>query len=100
MQYYSQLVHKIFDTEEACLDAEKEFKTALAEKEAKELKLKEEKKSRAKEVEDAYEAYQEAEKKYIKLRNEFIKDYKQYRMTYSSVADYVNDIFEHQLKIF
>ena len=89
MKYLSEKLNKAFDTVEDLEKAEKEF----AEKEAEKTKLVEVKKTRAKEVEDAYVEYQqvkeeaynkiaEAEKKWIELRDAFAKDYGGYHMTY------------------
>lgn len=89
MKYLSEKLNKAFDTVEDLEKAEKEF----AEKEAEKTKLVEVKKTRAKEVEDAYIEYQqvkeeaynkiaEAEKKWIELRDAFAKDYGGYHMTY------------------
>lgn len=70
MKYFSEKLKKVYDTVEDLETAEKEFD----EKHEKELALKEERKQRAQEVEDAY-------KKYLDLRANFIKDYKSYHMT-------------------
>lgn len=68
--YKSELLNKEFETEEACLDAEKKYE----EEHAKELALKEERAERAKEVQEAY-------KHYLELRAKFIEDYKSWHMT-------------------
>ncbi len=70
MKYYSEVVKKNFDSEQECLDAEKKYE----EEHAQELALKEERATRAKEVQEAY-------KKYLELRAKFIEDYKSYHMT-------------------
>lgn len=70
MKYYSEKLNKVFNKVEDLESAEKEH----AEKEAQALKLREERKVRAKEVEDAYIAYK-------KLLNQFIKDYGSYHQT-------------------
>lgn len=70
MKYYSEKLNKVFDKVEDLESAEKEY----AEKETQALKLREERKIRAKEVEDAYIAYK-------KLLNQFIKDYGSYHQT-------------------
>ena len=70
MKYYSETLNKVFDTED-------ELKTAEEEQEKKyavQLKKKEERAERAKEVEKAY-------KEYRKLLNAFIKDYGYYHQT-------------------
>ena len=89
MKYFSDKVNKVFDTVEELEAAEKEQE----EKEAEKTKLVEVKKSRAKEVEDAYLEYEnvkekaykeiaEAEDKWIQLRDKFAEDYNGYHMTY------------------
>lgn len=70
MRYYSDTLKKLFETEEELKKAEVEFE----EKHALELKQKEERANRAKEVEEAY-------KKYLDLRSKFVKDYGSYHMT-------------------
>lgn len=89
MKYLSEKTNKVYGSIEELEADEKAYEA----KEAEKAKLLEEKKSRAKEVEDAYEellkvkeaAYNqiaEAEKKYIKLRDKFAEDYNGYHMTY------------------
>lgn len=69
-KYYSDLTKKFYDVSE---DAEKEEK-ALEEKNAIELKKKEERVAAAKEIENAY-------KHYLELRADFIKKYGSYHLT-------------------
>ena len=87
--YRSKLLNKYFESYDEMLKAEQEFKKETEEK----TKLVEEKKARAKEVEDAYLEYQkvkedcltkmaEAEKKWLELRDKFAEDYHGYHMTY------------------
>ena len=68
--WYSESLKKYFDDQEACEKAEKEFE----EKHALELKKKEEKTAKAKEIEEAY-------KHYLELRDEFVKTYGAWHMT-------------------
>ena len=86
---YSKLLQKPFDTLEELKTAEDAYNKANEEK----LRLTAEKKTRAKEVEEAYLEYQkvrkeaykkisEAEKKWVELRDKFAKDYNGYHMTY------------------
>lgn len=70
MKYYSEKTNKVYTTTEELENAEKEFD----EREAKELALRDERKARAHEVEEAY-------KKYLELKAKFIEDYKSYHMT-------------------
>lgn len=92
MLYTSEKTGKSYKTEEECKNADAEFEK----EEAKKKELVEVKKTRAKEVEDAYKDYlkvrdeafnkiAEAEKKWIELRNKFSEDYGGYHMTYTNV---------------
>lgn len=70
MKYYSEKLKKLFDKEEELREAEKTFN----EKEALELKKREQRATRAKEVDEAYNHYAE-------LLKAFIKDYGSYHHT-------------------
>lgn len=87
--YYSKLLNKPFDSLEELKKAEAKV---LEEQSAKE-KLTAEKRTRAKEVEEAFLEYQKireqayemiakAEREYLLLRDKFAKDYGGYHMTY------------------
>ena len=91
MKFYSEKTNKLYETVEAAEAAEKES----AEKEAEKTKLAETKKARATEVENAYKAVVEARKqardiikkaddKYNDLKNNFVKDFGAYHITYSA----------------
>lgn len=71
--FYSEELKKYFDTEEACLKAEKEHN----DKKAAEVKAAEEKKVAKKAVDEAFE-------KYIKLKNEYLKKYGEYDWFFST----------------
>jgi len=90
MKYYSEELQKTFDTEEECVAAEKEYLAKLEKEKQENMRLKEEKTSRAKAVQAAYEKYVEAEKEYKSLRNDFIKDYGYFHATYSTSEDLNN----------
>lgn len=79
-KYYSDLTKKFYDVQD---EAEKEEEKERV-KNAIELKKKEEKAARAKEIEAAYAQCIEASKKYYDLRNKFIKDYGAFHMTYKN----------------
>ena len=90
MLYTSELNGKSYKTIKELEAAEAEIKKQEQEKAA----LAEVKKTRAKEVQTAYEEYlavrkeayskiAEAEKKYLALRDSFAKDYKGYHCTYT-----------------
>lgn len=81
MKYYSEKTHKTYDTEEACLAAEKELEDAItAEKERKE-KLAATRKERAQEVKDAYEDSIKAKDHFNEVLNNFVRDYGSFHMT-------------------
>lgn len=84
MKFYSDKLNQLFETEKECAEAESAHEKALAEAEAKKKALAEERASRAKEVEDAYKAALEARKVYNKKLDAFLKDYKQFHMTFTS----------------
>ena len=99
MRIYSELTNKDYKTVDECLAAEKEHKDQLQKQEAEKKALTEKRAERAKEVEAAYKAAVDAQKKYLELRNQFIEDYHSYHMTYSSVCDSLDDLLEAFLKI-
>ena len=70
MKYYSETLNKVFDTEDKLKAAEKEQEK----KYAVELKKKEERAERAKEVDEAHSHY-------IELLKAFVKDYGAYHHT-------------------
>ena len=90
MKYYSEDLKKVFDSVDELEKAEKEA-SIKKEEEAKALSLK---KEEAKAVEDAYrnlvdtkkkafKEIDEAEQVYINKRNEFVKKYGSFHMTYT-----------------
>ena len=81
MKYFSEKTKKFYDDAPACEAAEKAFDEEQAKIAAEKQLLADTRKERAKEVEDAYIASKEADKKYIELRNKFIKDYGSFHMT-------------------
>ena len=83
MKYYSEITRKTYDSAEACEKAEAEVEAA-----------------RAKEVEDAYQSYLDAQKvaneknkEYKKLLDAFLKDYGYYHSTIKLGVPSVNDLF-------
>lgn len=82
MKYYSEKTQKIYNSEKELLAAEEKLNKQELEAEAK----RKERSKRAKEVEDAYNKYQELLKK-------FINDYGSYHTTISnpiSIFDLIN----------
>ena len=89
--YYSKLLNKPFDTVEELKAAEDEYNKAHE----VELRKTEERKAKAKAIEAAYkhsmdvrrtaqQAIREADEEYYKLRNEFVKEYGSYHVSYSN----------------
>ncbi len=64
-----------------CIAAEKEFDEAQAKEEARKKALSDERKTRAKEVEDALKAVCDAQKAYEEKLDAFLKDYGSFHAT-------------------
>jgi SMC interacting uncharacterized protein involved in chromosome segregation len=102
MKYFSEKTKKFYPSESECVAAEAEFDAKMAKIAEEKKKLAEARKERAKEVEDAYKEMQvlikaarEGEKRFIELRNKFVKDYGSFHMTVSNpeaVPSVVNDL--------
>lgn len=99
MKIYSEKLNKLFDTVEACQKAEFEAKEAenrekirkeRAEAEAKAKKEKEaaERKAAAAELDEARKEMVAAQKHYAELLDNFIKKYKSYHFSSTSVNDF------------
>ena len=83
MQYYSDKTKKVYKTVDELNDAEKKYddnQLAIA-------KRNDERKARAKEVEDAYKVMEDARKAYNKKVNDFIKDYGSYHYSITKKLD-------------
>ena len=97
MKIYSEKTRKEYPSVEDCLKAEKAFDEKKSKEEAEKAKLAETRKIRAKEVEDAYADIKAAQKKYMELRNAFVKDYGSFHMTFSNsdpnFDTFFNDFF-------
>lgn len=87
MKYYSEELKKLFNTQEELTEAENKAKEVALAKEEKEKTLREERATRAKEVEEAFKAARDAEKKANKLMNTFLKDYGSFHTTIKDVVD-------------
>lgn len=94
MQYYSDKTKKVYKTVDELNDAEKKYddnQLAIA-------KRNDERKARAKEVEDAYKVMEDARKAYNKKVNDFIKDYGSYH--YSITKKLNDDDYKDPLNVF
>lgn len=92
MRYYSEKTNRFYDSVSECVDAEKAFDKAAREAEEKKNKLKAERCARAKAVEEARIAAQEAKKHYRQLMEEFARDYGSYHSTVTSNS--IEDVFD------
>lgn len=87
MKFYSESLKQLFDTEEECRKAESEALEAKKKAEEEKTKLLAERKVRAKEIEDARKAMQEAQNTYNRLLRDFLRDYNTYHYSLESVND-------------
>ena len=87
MKYYSDKLNKVFETVDEIESAELEYTKKLDE----ELKKKQERKERAKEVDEAFKNYQ-------KLLSAFIKDYGSYH--FSCNDKFLDDVNKFLSNIF
>lgn len=87
MKIISEKTGKTYKTVEECLSEEKKFDEAIQAEKVKKEKLAENRKSRAKEVEDAYKARLEADKLYREKLNDFVNDYGSFHMTIDNEVD-------------
>lgn len=95
MKYYSEKLRKTYDTEKACIEAETAYEEKIKKEKEEQEKLASTRKERANEVEEAYKAALDAQKKYTELRNKFVADYGTWHMTISSQndGDWINYLF-------
>lgn len=84
MKFYSEKLNKLFDTQEACAQAEEAHAKAVAEEEAKKKALADERANRAKNVEELYKQAVEAKQAYDKALQEFLKDYGSFHATFKA----------------
>lgn len=99
MKYYSETLNKVFENENECLNAEKEYKAKVEEEEKRKKELADSRKIRAKEVEDAYKAIIDAQKHYNELKNKFVEDFGSFHMTFSTTDDF-HSLFSDLFRIF
>ena len=86
-QYYSTELKRLFDSEEECDKAELEAIEARKKAEEEKDRLQAERKARAQKVEDARKAMVEAQKNYEKILGDFLRDYKTYHYSTSSLEE-------------
>ena len=89
MRFYSDVCHKLFESQEELEKAEK----ALVQKNDEETKKKAERKADADKVQAAYDKVIEDCKEYNKLINEFVKKYGSYHKTINTPIKF-SDVFD------
>lgn len=89
MRFYSDVCHKLFESQEELEKAEK----ALVQKNDDEAKKKAERKADADKVQAAYDKVIEDCKEYNKLVNEFVKKYGSYHKTINTPIK-LSDVFD------
>lgn len=89
MRFYSDVCHKLFESQEELEKAEK----ALVQKNDEEAKKKAERKADADKVQAAYDRVIEDCKEYNKLVNEFVKKYGSYHKTINTPIKF-SDVFD------
>lgn len=89
MRFYSDVCHKLFESQEELEKAEK----ALVQKNDEEAKKKAEREADADKVQAAYDKVIEDCKEYNKLVNEFVKKYGSYHKTINTPIKF-SDVFD------
>lgn len=85
MRYYSDKLNELFDNEENLTKAEHDFDVKERQKEQERKAKSEARAARAKEIDEARSAMVEARKAYVKLVNNFAKDFGSYHSTITNI---------------
>ena len=91
MKYYSEIIKEFYETEKACLEAEKAYNAELRLKEEEARRKMARKAELAKKVEEARVAMDKAKKNYDELLAEYCKDYGSYHYNVEAPLS-LNDI--------
>lgn len=83
MKYWSEKIHSFYDTEEACKQAEESYEKKMIAQKEEEKNRAETRKADALKVQQAYELSQKTQQDYFKLRNDFVKKYGYYHVSYT-----------------
>ena len=81
MKIYSEITKKEYKTVEDCLEAERQFSEKKAKEDKEKELLAQQRKDDAKEIENAYKAIVNANKRYAELRDKFVEKYGSFHMT-------------------
>lgn len=99
MRYYSDKLKKFFQTEQECLEEEEKCLAREKAEEEQKTKLAEERKIRAKEVEEAFKDMRKAQDSYYKLLNKFIDDFGSFHMSISDSLEAPLSLFDKWFKL-
>lgn len=88
------MTNQYYSAEDACLRAEKDYQRKLESQQEKQKALAAEKKARADEVVNTYKALQAVDREYLKLRDEFVKDYGCFQFTFTFTDTDDSSFFE------
>ena len=88
MRYFSDLLGKFFDSEDACVKAEEAHAKVVEEANAKKQALAAERAERAKKIDELYKDVLKAQEAYRKELSAFVKDYGSYHKTYRTVSPF------------
>lgn len=92
MKYFSEKLNRLFDSVDECAKAESAHEEALRKQEETKKKLADERAARAKEVEEALQAFYEARKVYTEKLKAFTEDYGAWH--YSFTGKELPDLFD------
>ena len=81
MKFYSEKLNRLYDTQDECAAAERAAALKAEMEKAEKEKIANERKTRAKEVEDAQKAMIEAKSRYAELLEAFTRDYGVFHQT-------------------
>ena len=84
MKFYSETLGKFYNTQEDCVQAEKEHDEKVAKAKAEKEAKANERASRAKAVEELYKKAIDAKAEYDKALKEFLKDYGSFHATFKT----------------
>ena len=105
MKFYSDVTKQLYDSKEDCYAAEKAYEEKVAAEKAKKAELENSRKNDAKALQELENSYtqlvrenkakeEELAKKIVAARNEFIKKYGSYHVTYSNIMDDISPLFK------
>ena len=84
MKYYSEILKKAFDTEKACITAEKDYFAKMDEEKARKEKLSKQRENRAKAIEELFAKRADIDKEIKVALDEFYKDYGSFHISLTS----------------